>query len=97
MEKPKIAARCLYRTKTRSAWEGPRIVKLYDAEDDLHQPTLVRVSGRTQLRLLGEAARRYARREGLWRMSLTEFLEARGFTVPSSYSAHWPYTNWPGE
>ncbi|MBI4571698.1 MAG: hypothetical protein HY713_00090 [candidate division NC10 bacterium] len=79
-------------------WEGPRIVKVFVEQDPLNL-ILVRILDAPQLSRLSAALRDYVRQDdeyvndaGPEPGGLSEFLEARGFTVPCSYSTLWPFT-----
>lgn len=85
------------------SWEGPRVVKV--SYDDIpFNVHLVLVRDPAELARLGEALREYVRQddadnadEGPEPASLVEFLETRQFTLPCTYSAHWPFEREIGE
>jgi hypothetical protein len=85
-----------------SAWEGPRAVKVWCEEGERH-PTIVLVRDEAELQHLAEALRefveidhRFLEEDGPEHPGLTDWLTTeRGFTVPCTYSAHWPFERVP--
>ncbi len=85
-----------------STWEGPRAVKVWSDETERH-PIIVLVRDEAELVRLAQALREFVEvdrrsveEDGPAHPGLPDWLATeRGFTVPCTYSAHWPFERVP--